>query len=178
METRLQNKVFDARQNKSCDCITGLTSGWSFSTASEIMFWSFWNASESKIIAFLARVLHFVCVLWDTSNELASPTFLLTSFYFFFLFTLLLLFSCTCLSGSEDFVLFDSLDGNCVGNVLCYIPISCISLIPNFGWKRLLRWVCLLHLHNVITYFWPITMYSAVLIYYAGNIKTWPYIKK
>ncbi len=49
----------------------------------------------------------------------------------------LVIFSATVFQGSDDFVLFDSLDGNgaLFANVLCDIPVLHISLIRIFGWK-------------------------------------------
>ncbi len=48
----------------------------------------------------------------------------------------LVIFSAS-LSGSDDFVLFDSLDGNgaLFAYVLCDIPVLCISYIFIFEWK-------------------------------------------
>ncbi len=57
---------------------------------------------------------------------MASPTFLCDIYS-------------ASLSGSDDFVLSDSLDGNgaLFANVLCKIPVLRISLINIFGWKHI-----------------------------------------
>ncbi len=53
------------------------------------------------------------------------------------LLVLLVIFSAS-LPGSDDFVLFDSLDGNgaLFANVLCNIPVLRIILTRIFGWKH------------------------------------------
>ncbi len=132
MEMHLPNTFLNVHQKKSCDFVlwdgkTWLTSEPMSFTASEMWLWSFWNAWAKSV----AKVFLYNCLPELLQEYRHPPPKAMTTFIVFRLLALrrksfimyendytqwlLLLFFVIYsagLSGSDNFILFDSLDGN------------------------------------------------------------------
>ncbi len=144
METHLTNKFLHAHQKVMWLCamrrdnLTGQRTDLFHSIYK--LLWSFWNAWAKSVIKVflynclkrlfsnsrhpppsLTHLLCYICFLWGANNFINENYYIQwLLIYFLWYFSL---------PGSDDFVLFDSLDGNgaLFAYVLCDIPVLRIS---------------------------------------------------